>query len=653
MNKRIRLFKWGNARTFLIVLALAGMTAEILYAWKSPAVYLLPPFFDGEWVRADEPVDLHAQKGTTNGTIFRKRFSVAHPQQGLEVDVTAFRYLTAIALDGNPLSFSDPSSWKNQIHIVIPGRLLLPGIHELRLTVMNRLGPSLLHVSSTLPGLGNAEGWEESTFEGDEWRPVLRADEQRAPAIRESFPSVMEALRTSFPRILPLFLGIFVLSVMAPKLCSRISAPESVRVLLLVFLGILGVNNVFQLGRTITSTGFDVWEHLAYISYLLENHRIPLASEGWQMFQPPLYYALSAALLVLFQPFVTANYSYLILWVIPLGCLLLLVEITYRMLRELLPEKRNLQSVGLFVGGLLPMNLYMCHFVGNEPLTAVLTALLIFLTVKYLKVGKEIRVRDIILLGIVAGLAILSKVTPLILIPVICVFILSVLPYGKGEGGSPIKAAGIFAFVTFVVSGWFFLRNWIVLGKPFYGGWDPSRRIVWWQEPGYRILKDYYSFGEALKQPVYAAFHGFADALYSTFWGDGYNICEHLVTIPELPHWNYIPLTAGIAFSVVPALTIAGGTAVSLWRAREKEHWPFTFLLASIGVYFAALLHLFTVLPTYSTVKASYTMGLTPCYAVMAALGSDFLMGEKFIGPLFISLMVSWGIMTYIGFFIL
>jgi hypothetical protein len=250
-------------------------------------------------------------------------------------------------------------------------------------------------------------------------------------------------------------------------------------------------------------------------------------------------------------------------------------------------------------------------------------------------------------------MAILTKITPLILIPVICVFMISVLS-GGGHGTRPaMRSAGIFLLVAFIVSGWFFARNWIELGKPFFGGWDPLRNIVWWQEPGYRLAKDYYAFGEVFRQPVYAAFRGFADALYSTFWGDGYNICEHLVTIPELPHWNYVPLAAGIGFSVAPASMMAVGAAISFWKSGEKERWPFTFLLASAGVYFAALVHLFTVVPTFSTVKASYTMGLTPCFAAMAALGSEPLIRNKYTAHLAASLLVGWGMLTYAGFFIL
>src|ERR1035438_5169722 len=43
--------------------------------------------------------------------------------------------------------------------------------------------------------------------------------------------------------------------------------------------------------------GYDVTGHLPYIRYIQENHALPLASEGWEMFQPPLYYVVCAAIL--------------------------------------------------------------------------------------------------------------------------------------------------------------------------------------------------------------------------------------------------------------------------------------------------------------------------------------------------------------------
>jgi hypothetical protein len=525
-------------------------------------------------------------------------------------------------------------------------------MHELQIAVVNRMAPPLVNVSSNLHDLLTGRDWEALSYEETEWKPVLRADEQRFPAVRAMFPSVADGVGALFPIFVPLIILVYILAVYKPKFLCRFTQPGTVRFLIMVSIMVLAGNNMLKLGPDINDLGFDTREHLEYISYMLENHRLPLASEGWQMFQPPLYYCISLFLLLLSRLFMRPDYAYHLLTLFSFSCLLLIVEITYRLLREIFPENGKLQSCGLFVGALLPMNLYMCHFVGNEPLTAVLTALLILLTVKLLKAG-NIQAKDMIILGMVTGLAILSKITPLILIPLVCFFIANAESSEGTTSLSPVKAVGIYILTTFMVSGWFFARNWIYLGKPLYGGWDSSRKIIWWQEPGYRILNDYWSFGEALRKPVYAAFNGFADALYSTFWGDGYNVCEYLVTVPEPPHWNHLFLAGGMVFSIVPALLMVTGIGIIFWRSVIKEEWPSVFLLASIGVYFAALLYLYTTLPIFSTVKASYTMGLTPCYAVMAAFGSSLIIGRKYVGPLLVALLVAWGVITYIGFFII
>src|SRR5439155_473188 len=43
--------------------------------------------------------------------------------------------------------------------------------------------------------------------------------------------------------------------------------------------------------------GYDVSAPIAYIRYIQDLRSLPLASEGWEMFQPPLYYLLSVGLL--------------------------------------------------------------------------------------------------------------------------------------------------------------------------------------------------------------------------------------------------------------------------------------------------------------------------------------------------------------------
>jgi hypothetical protein len=120
-----------------------------------------------------------------------------------------------------------------------------------------------------------------------------------------------------------------------------------------------------------------------------------------------------------------------------------------------------------------------------------------------------------------------------------------------------------------------------------------------------------------------------------------------------MPHWNYALLAAAIILSVVPAAAIMIGIFISYRQSNRRETWTITFLMTSIGVYLLALIHLYATNPIYSTVKASYTMGLTPCYAAMAAAGAGLLFSNKRLRSIFIALTVTWGIVNYAGFFLI
>ena len=646
MDTLYKIVKWENARVLLLVLLLGGLTVEAVYSIKSPAIPLLPPHRDGTWIRPNWPTNLVAMYGDTEiAAFYRKRIMVTEPSRDIIVDLSAFRNIT-LFLDRNPLPLPIPSSWKDRIHSVLPAPLLTTGSHELMLRVVNRLGPPLFHLSSNVRGLGDLEGWEFSQ-DGMIWIPALRCDDMMMVEIRSMFPTVWEGLRSSLRFLVPILMGMLTFAAFRPRWIARFTAPGSVKNILLVLWLIIGINNMFKLPIDI---GFDPESHVEYVSYLLQNHRLPTASEGMQMFQPPLYYLVSAALYWILIALVSPQAALFLLRLIPLVCALLLVDISFRILRELFPEREDFQSCGLVVGGLLPMNLYMCQYVGNEPLAALLTSLLLFLVIKIFRNTEPIRWKDAVLLGGVAGLAILTKVTPVLLVMVICLVFLFI-PREEPIGiGSRAKLAGLFLLTAGIVSGWFYVRNWMIFGKPFLGGWDPARNIFWWQDPGYRTVGDFITFGETFRQPIYAAFNGFADGVYSTFWSDGY--LSGMAFYSAKPGWNYDLLAAGIVLSLVPASAMAVGIAVAFWRTVKRENWPHTFLLMAIIVYFAALLHLYVSLPIYSTAKATYLMGLTPGFSVMAATGAGLFVRGKHIGPVFVSLLGTWGVMTYLGYFV-
>ena len=636
---------WQNARLGLLLIAFCGVAFEVARIITNPRIPLLPPHREGHWLRVNRAWTLTIHTETQTSGSFRKRFVLQAPRD-ISILLTAYRK-ASVFLDGTSVPTPVSSSWKRPIPLVLPSRVLNPGEHELQLTVENTMAPPLFHLASNLTDLERVEGWE-STQDGVHWLPAVRADQDRAPGIQTMFPSLGQGIFKCLPVLALLFFGTWWLTTVGHRFANSISAPETVKLLLLAGWAILGINNGLRLDIT---RGFDGENHFEYISYILQNHRLPTAADGLQMFQPPLYYLLQAVVFGLGQLIAPSSMARLALNLLPLACALLLVEISYRLLRELFPDREDLQSFGLLVAGLLPMNLYMCQFLGNEPLAAVFTGLALLTTIKAFRNSGPAEWIGFVIPGIVCGLAILSKVTPLLLLPVICLFILIAPRTEPTPLRFRIKGAGVIVLCAAMISGWFFVRNSWLFGKPFIGGWDPCRRIVWWQDPGYRLLSDYGFLGQALRQPILAAFNGLADGFYSTLWSDGY--LSGNTSFWAKPPWNYSALATTTGLSLGPALLILCGVGLTFWRSTKKEYWPFTFLLVCLGIYFAALFHLHVSLPIYSTAKASYTMGLTPVYGVMAALGAGVFARTKHLKRLLIALLGSWAAMAYYSFLVL
>lgn len=63
---------------------------------------------------------------------------------------------------------------------------------------------------------------------------------------------------------------------------------------LLGLWAILSINNMFKLNY---QAGSDVWGHIDYIDYIATKGTLPLAPEGWQMFQSPAQLSVECAAL--------------------------------------------------------------------------------------------------------------------------------------------------------------------------------------------------------------------------------------------------------------------------------------------------------------------------------------------------------------------
>ncbi len=204
--------------------------------------------------------------------------------------------------------------------------------------------------------------------------------------------------------------------------------------------------------------------------------------------------------------------------------------------------------------------------------------------------------------------------------------------------------------VTAAVAGPYYLRNWILLGKPFIGGWDVERGIVWWQEPGYRTLRDFVSFSEALVHPINAAFYGFWDGLYSTLWLDG-----HLSSLDEYnmrPPWNYAPMLAAPWLAVLPTVAILVGVSACIFHPVRATRQSLTLSAMCLAIYISAMLYLFLQVSTYTTIKATYSLGILPCYAVLAGAGLASLSRNRVLRALVLASVSCYAIFAYAAYFV-
>ena len=63
--------------------------------------------------------------------------------------------------------------------------------------------------------------------------------------------------------------------------------------------------------------GFDKGGHSDYIDYIQKHWALPLPNQGWEMFQPPLYYGISAVTLSVFHLSVTDAPGAMVLGCLP------------------------------------------------------------------------------------------------------------------------------------------------------------------------------------------------------------------------------------------------------------------------------------------------------------------------------------------------
>ncbi|HNR35268.1 MAG TPA: hypothetical protein PKO36_08810 [Candidatus Hydrogenedentes bacterium] len=618
---------------------------------RDPAIPFLYDRHGAQWIRIEEPVSLQARWNDLRVHGFRATFSVAEKPDRAVLNLQGMR-AASVFLDGECV-LDAPGGlerWK-EVRTVDLAPRLVPGTHAVRVMVLNRNGPACLIAWCPELNLYTGASWEASD-DGKTWTPAVPVCRPHRYEPAQNVKAVPEV----FLRRLPIYAMIFCLAFGCSLIVGRAPGirgyltPGNVRWCVLGGFLVLGANNLWKLPLDL---GFDQDGHFKYIEYVARTWRVPLATEGWQMFQSPLYYLISAPLFRLLESAFPLDTAVRLLRIIPLLCGAAQIELCYRTARRIFPERGDLQIFATILGGWMPMNIYMSQYISNEPLAGLLIGCVMYMTLPLFRDPAAFRVRQCIPLGFMIGLALLAKVTALLVVfPPVLGIARAVFSHDgpvRRRAEQTCAALALLAGVAGLAAGWYYARNWIELGRPFIGGWDASRGIEWWQDPGYRTPAQLLAFGDALIRPVFSGIYSFWDGLYSTVWMDG--LLSGMADLTATPRWNYGFVFPGMWFALLPSLAILAGAAGALIRPGKSASTGLLPAALCVGLFLAALLFHFLTNPFYCAVKAFYALGALSSLAVLGAAGLGRLSSWKHSRPLVHALFACWAVSACLGFF--
>ena len=604
------------------MVALAGLAMSMLawIAWHDPAINFLPRDRRAEWIVFPAAVDAHAHWFANLDTTFRREFVLMNQPPTARLIVRGMRRVE-VKINGSPLRFPLNRNWK-EIASIDVAEQLHAGTNLVEARIFNHNGPPALWLSLTTDQLSlhSDQSWEVS-FAGSSRRYAALASAAKTPRPGNSTAGAERTFGV-VKNIWPFWIVLIAIASVGAFLWhanfKQFRARRLEQILLFVFAGLwllLFWNNARLLPF---HAGFDSKEHLKYINYVQEHRALPLPTEGWEMYQPPLYYLVAAASLSACKLSINDSTSILVLRLI--GAFLGIAQFVFVFLtlRLLFPVRTAV--VGLLLAAFLPMHLYLAHYVTNEMLTAALATAALYLCLRLLR-SETTRALQFAWLGLAVGAAMLTKATAILLLPVVVAAIAGKLACARVPTAIWLRNIGLLLAICFAVCGWHYARIWLRFGTPLLGNWDVISGFTWWQDPGYHTASDYLRFGRSLVNPFFSGFAGFADGIYSTLWGDGLCGGSSSLTVA----WNERPMVAGYWWALIPTALILVGAGVAIVQFIRRPSSEFFLLLGFSAVLVLGVIFMTLKVPSYAQAKAFYGLSALTPLCFFGALGWETL----------------------------
>jgi tetratricopeptide repeat protein/dolichyl-phosphate-mannose-protein mannosyltransferase len=693
---------------------LAGYPGAEWIVYPTPASALPQPgveldaLFRRRFVVAPTPTTKSGRTGSSSGDRFLDR--AARPANA----TLRVRWLRRgeVRLNGALLAVSPPDGdWKRAVEAPRAelAHLLRSGENVVEVRAWNASGPPAAWLSLTGEGLRVAtdRSWEAS-LAGASWRPASLATtpmdrRSGAPVAADlSNPGALAAARANLPR-LALFAILAAALVAAgaawerrrrearddddhpcdapdaenpdargdagdpaAQAAGRGSLPPGVtakrepalsrnEVLALLAGAALLWGALFWHDRHLSpSWGFDFEGHHEYLQRVLDGGPLPLADEGWEMYQPPLYYLVATGLLRLVGHPRLDPAGVEILRGLGWAAGMLQLAAVLGALRLLFADRRRPVLAGFVLALFLPVELYMFLYVTNEALHAALASLALFLALRILD-RDDTSARSHLALGAVLGLAMLAKFSALLTFATVIAALAGRLAVRRvREPRVWLRTVGAAALAFLAVCGWHYARVALHFGKPLIGNWDPESGFRWWQQPGYATAGTFLRFGRSLSAPLFSGFNSLPDGLYSTFWGDG--LLGGAAVAAIRPPWDIGLMAAGYLLALVPSLVLLAGFFAALRRAAREPRAGDLLMLGVLGLTLFAIVAMTLKLPFYAQPKAFYGLAAMTAIAAMTGYGAELLAGRSALRRallyILLAMLATWAINSYATFWI-
>lgn len=591
-----------------VALLLGSLAVFAAQCAGNPAIPFIVQDPAAPWIAFPAPPDGMLGLAPRNAlpvTRFERGFEVPPSGAGSALlEVRALRSLR-VWLDGAPVALPDAGQWRNPRRVQLPE--LAPGPHALRVDVTNPTGPALLALRAG--ALVTSDGAWRVSRDGGPPRAAVLVDTTRVIPGGFAMPTPAEGLAARRNWVLASFAlsaGLFL--ALRRRALGGAAAVALPVLIVVVWLGPLA-RNALAIPRDV---GFDARHHIEYVEFLREHRHLPVATDGWSMFHPPLYYAATALLVELADA--DARWGWKLVGVLAglgsaLGCLALAAALHGRRSRE--------TALAGLLAGTLPMNAYVSSYVTNESLHAALATTLAWATVRLL-LARETSRRALLGWAALVAAAALTKYTAWI---VACVagFFLCVKWWRieRAGAGELARRVGLAAACVAALAGWFAVRALATSGQLFPLNVDlPGETQVWWSQPGFYTPAFFSEFGAVLRHPFLAGTHSAWDAFYSTLWGDGQLAGQMLARLRH-PYWDWELMAAGYALALPASLLIVLGAAracrLALREPDPHRRAAYSFVCTLAWALLLSVLYMTLRQPDYGLAKAFYGLaGMAP-----------------------------------------